>query len=70
MIEHYTIYMISITFVIYIMIGIVTNAKDTKSFFVADQGIPTIANGAAIAADWMSAGSFYIYGWTYRFLRL
>ncbi len=86
MIEHYTIYMISITFVIYIMIGIVTNAKDTKSFFVADQGIPTIANGAAIAADWMSAGSFismagliaflgydgsiYIIGWTGGFVLL
>lgn len=32
--------------------------KETAGFYVAGHGIPTVANGAAIAADWMSAASF------------
>jgi cation/acetate symporter len=32
--------------------------KDTKGFYVASGGVPAPANGAAIAADWMSAASF------------
>ncbi len=54
--------------------------RDTKGFYVAGQGVPPIANGAATAADWMSAASFismaglistmgydgaiYLLGWT------
>jgi hypothetical protein len=54
--------------------------KETAGFYVAGQGIPTVANGAAVAADWMSAASFismagliaflgydgaiYLMGWT------
>jgi cation/acetate symporter len=54
--------------------------KDSKGFYVAGQGVPAIANGAATAADWMSAASFigmaglisftgsdgavYLMGWT------
>ncbi len=69
-----------LTFTIYITIAIITRVKTTSGFYVADQGIPAVANGAAIAADWMSAASFismagliaflgfdgaiYLLGWT------
>ncbi len=80
MVERYTLTLIMITFGIYIFIGIRSRAKDTKTFFIAGSEIPTIVNGAAIAADWMSAASFismaglisflgydgaiYLMGWT------
>lgn len=80
MVEKYTLTLILITFGIYIFIGIRSRAKDTKTFFIAGSEIPTIVNGAAIAADWMSAASFismaglisflgydgaiYLMGWT------
>lgn len=69
-----------ISFAIYIGIAIYTRVKTTSGFYVADQNIPAVANGAAIAADWMSAASFismagliaflgfdgsiYLLGWT------
>ena len=69
-----------ISFGIYIGIAIYTRVKTTSGFYVADQNIPAVANGAAIAADWMSAASFismagliaflgfdgsiYLLGWT------
>ena len=69
-----------VTFSIYIGIAIYTRVKTTAGFYVADQSIPAVANGAAIAADWMSAASFismagliaftgfdgsiYLLGWT------
>ncbi len=43
---------------LYLYIGWRSRVKDSKGFFVADQGVPAIANGAATAADWMSAASF------------
>jgi cation/acetate symporter len=79
-VEVWTIALVSITFLLYLYIGWRSRVKDTKGFFVADQGIPAIANGAATAADWMSAASFismaglisflgydgsiYLMGWT------
>ncbi len=79
-VEVWTILFVSITFMIYLYIGWRSRVKDTKGFFVADQGVPAIANGAATAADWMSAASFismaglisflgydgsiYLMGWT------
>ena len=85
-VEFYTIALVILTFTAYIYIGFRSRAADTKSFFVADQGIPTVANGAAIAADWMSAASFismaglistlgydgaiYLMGWTGGFVLL
>jgi len=69
-----------ITFSLYIGIAIKTRVKDTEGFYVAGHGVPAVANGAAIAADWMSAASFismaglisflgfdgaiYLLGWT------
>lgn len=64
----------------YLYIGWRSRVQDSKGFFVADQGVPAIANGAATGADWMSAASFismaglisflgydgsiYLMGWT------
>lgn len=79
-VETLTLILVIITFGIYIYIGWWAKAKDTSSFFVAGNEVPTVANGAAIAADWMSAASFismaglisfmgydgtvYLMGWT------
>ncbi|NJL04397.1 MAG: cation acetate symporter [Chloroflexaceae bacterium] len=78
--ELLTIIMVVITFGAYITIGWLTRVSDTKGFYVAGQGVPAFANGAATAADWMSAASFismaglistlgfdgsiYLMGWT------
>lgn len=79
-VELWTIIIVGISFLLYLYIGWQSRVKDSKGFFVADQGIPSIANGAATAADWMSAASFismaglisfmgydgsiYLMGWT------
>ena len=68
------------TFLLYIIIAIVSRARSTDEFYVAGGGINPIANGMATAADWMSAASFlsmagliafmgysgsqYLMGWT------
>ncbi len=79
-VEILTIIFITLTFGLYIYIGWRARAVDTKNFYVAGNNIPAVANGAAIAADWMSAASFismaglisflgydgtiYLMGWT------
>ncbi|MGD9679247.1 MAG: sodium:solute symporter family protein [Vulcanibacillus sp.] len=79
-VEVLTIIFIVFTFSLYIYIGWRARAVDTKNFYVAGNNIPAVANGAAIAADWMSAASFismaglisflgydgtiYLMGWT------
>ena len=71
---------VGVTFAIYLYIGWRSRVKETRGFYVAGQGVPAIANGAATAADWMSAASFismaglisfsgsdgsvYLMGWT------
>ncbi|RCJ28191.1 cation acetate symporter [Nostoc sp. ATCC 43529] len=57
-VEIWTIVLVGLSFVAYIYIGWQSRVENTKDFFVAGQGIPSIANGAATAADWMSAASF------------
>lgn len=79
-VELLTIILVAITFGLYIYIGWWGRVKNTKEFYVAGQGIPAVANGMAVAADWMSAASFismagliaflgydgtvYLMGWT------
>ena len=79
-VEVWTTVLVIITFIVYLYIGWRSRVKDSKGFFVADQGVPAMANGAATAADWMSAASFismaglisflgydgsiYLMGWT------
>ena len=49
---------IGLTFALYLVIGWLSRVRETAGFYVAGQGVPAIANGAATAADWMSAASF------------
>ncbi|WP_324652664.1 sodium:solute symporter family protein [Georgenia sp. H159] len=78
--QFWTAFFLILTFGIYLFIAWRSRVKETREFYVASQGVPTIANGAAIAADWMSAASFigmagmlaflgsdgsvYLMGWT------
>ena len=79
-VEIWTIFLVSLTFALYLYIGWRSRVGDSAGFYVAGQGVPAIANGAATAADWMSAASFismaglisvlgydgsiYLMGWT------
>ncbi|MDZ7961018.1 MAG: sodium:solute symporter family protein [Aulosira sp. DedQUE10] len=79
-VEIWTLLLVGLSFLLYIYIGWQSRVENSKDFFVAGQGIPSIANGAATAADWMSAASFismaglisflgydgsiYLIGWT------
>jgi len=78
--EIWTFILIGISFSVYLGIGIWSRVKESSGFYVAGRGVPAIANGAATAADWMSAASFigmaglisakgadgsvYLMGWT------
>ena len=71
---------IGITFSLYLLVGWISRVRESSGFYVAGRGVPAIANGAATAADWMSAASFigmaglisvkgsdgsvYLMGWT------
>jgi cation/acetate symporter len=79
-IQLWTLIFVAASFAVYIYIAWRSRVKETAGFYVAGQGIPTVANGAAVAADWMSAASFismagliaflgydgaiYLMGWT------
>jgi cation/acetate symporter len=76
----WTYVLVTITFLLYLYIGWSSRVRETSGFYVAGRGVPAIANGAATAADWMSAASFismaglisflgydgsiYLMGWT------
>lgn len=71
---------VAASFALYIGIAIWSRSTSTNEFYVAGGGVHPIANGAATAADWMSAASFlsmagiiafegadgarYLMGWT------
>ncbi len=79
-VEVWTTTLVILSFILYLYIGWRSRVQDSKGFYVADQGVPSLANGAATAADWMSAASFismaglisflgydgsiYLMGWT------
>jgi cation/acetate symporter len=54
----WTFLFIGLTFALYITIGWLSRVKTSSGFFVAGRGVPSVANGMATAADWMSAASF------------
>ncbi|MCZ6698597.1 MAG: cation acetate symporter [Planctomycetota bacterium] len=76
----FTFIFVTITFLAYLYIGWRSRVRESGGFYVAGRGVPAIANGAATAADWMSAASFismaglisfmgydgsiYLLGWT------
>ena len=77
---------VGLTFGAYFVIAWRSRVNDTEGFYVAGKGIPAGANGAALAADWMSAASFismagiiafsgyngsvFLMGWTGGFVLL
>ncbi|MDH5680100.1 MAG: VC_2705 family sodium/solute symporter, partial [Spirochaetota bacterium] len=79
-IQVWTWIIVGSSFALYIGIAIWSRAKSTGDFYVAAKRVHPIANGAATAADWMSAASFismagliafmgrdgamYLMGWT------
>ncbi|WP_046469348.1 sodium:solute symporter family protein [Allosalinactinospora lopnorensis] len=79
-IQLWTLTFIVLSFGVYMTIAWRSRVRETEGFYVAGHGVPTIANGAAIGADWMSAASFismagliafmgydggiYLMGWT------
>ncbi len=79
-VETWTYLVVGASFALYLWIGWQARVKSTAGFYVAGRGVPAIANGAATAADWMSAASFismagmisfmgsdgsvYLMGWT------
>ena len=85
-VEAWTTVFVIISFILYLYIGWRSRVRDSQGFFVADRGVPAIANGAATAAGWMSAASFismagiisflgydgsmYLMGWTGGFVLL
>ena len=76
----WSVFWVVITFGVYLTIAWRSRVSDTSGFYVAGGGVPATANGAAVAADWMSAASFislagivafagydgsvYLMGWT------
>ncbi|GAA6754811.1 cation acetate symporter [Thermus thalpophilus] len=78
--EVWTWIIVLATFALYLGIGYWARVRETAGFYVAGRGVPPMANGAATAADWMSAASFismaglisflgydgavYLMGWT------
>jgi cation/acetate symporter len=79
-IQAWTFVIVGLTFALYVGIALWSRVRDTAGFYVAGQGISAVGNGAATAADWMSAASFismagliafmgydgtvYLLGWT------
>ena len=57
-IQAWTLVFVVLTFSVYIYVAYASRVSTTSGFYVAGGGIPAPANGAAIAADWMSAASF------------
>ena len=49
---------VALTFGVYIAIALWSRSDSTNEFYVAGGGVHPIANGAATAADWMSAAAF------------
>lgn len=57
-VQIWTLVFVGLSFGLYIYIAYASRVNSTSGFYVAGGGIPAPANGAAIAADWMSAASF------------
>ena len=79
-VQLWTLVFVVLSFSLYIGIAVWSRVTTTAGFYVAGQGVPSVFNGMATAADWMSAASFismaglisalgfdgaiYLLGWT------
>ncbi len=52
------IFFVSFTVLIYALIGWLSRTLQTDAYYVAGRQVPTVFNGMATAADWMSGASF------------
>ena len=66
------IWFLSFTIAIYALIGVLSRTMQVSEYYVAGREVPTVFNGMATAADWMSGASFvamaggiYYGGYTY-----
>ncbi len=57
-VQAWTYIIVGLSFALYIYIAVRSRASNTGEFYVAGKGVSPLANGAATAADWMSAASF------------
>ena len=78
--QAWTFIMVGATFALYLAVAFWSRARSTGDFYVAGGQVPSVVNGMATAADWMSAASFismagilsfvgrdgsvYLMGWT------
>jgi len=63
---------VSFTILIYAIIGWLSRTAQVEAYYLAGRQVPTVFNGMATAADWMSGASFvamaggiYFGGYTY-----
>ena len=79
-VQAWTFIMVGLSFALYIGVAVWSRVGSTKDFYVAGNRVPSLVNGMATAADWMSAASFismagaisflgrdgsvYLMGWT------
>jgi len=63
---------VGFTILIYALIGWISRTTDVDEYYLAGKKVPTVFNGMATAADWMSGASFvamaggiYFGGYTY-----
>ena len=63
---------VAFTVFIYALIGYLSRTMQASAYYVAGREVPTVFNGMATAADWMSGASFvamaggiYFGGYTY-----
>ena len=52
------IFFVAFTVLIYALIGYLSRTMQTDAYYVAGRQVPTVFNGMATAADWMSGASF------------
>ena len=57
-IKGWTLFFVVVTFSLYVYIAWRSRVSTTEGLYVASRGIPAVANGMAIGADWMSAESW------------
>ncbi|MEQ1632222.1 MAG: sodium:solute symporter family protein [Planctomycetota bacterium] len=67
-VREWTLLLVGSTFALYLYIAWRARVRDTQGFYVAGRGVPSIYNGMATAADWMSAASFLSMAGTISFL--
>ena len=61
---------VAFTVLIYALIGYLSRTIQVDAYYLAGRQVPTVFNGMATAADWMSGASFRCDGWRNLLQRL